>query len=152
MSASPLVFTYTNPSDAELSNILVNQPTSPLPGVSTIFLYDLQSPNLVLQGATLTGQAYINTTLPKAGETSYLVVQNNTVIASIGTNTIGTLTFVEQFQNPLTTSKDLKAGVSKLSSYISTASGIFANYLFGNVVRVNDNTTGLRTTSIYSAE
>ena len=152
MSASPLVFTFNNPKDAVLSNILEDASGSPLRGVSSVQLFTLQSPNIIVQNASLTGQVYTNAVLPKLGESSRLVVSNITIVASVGTNTIGSLTFVEQFQKPVTPDKSLIAGVSKLSTYVTSASGVFASYLFGNVIRVNDNKTGFRTVSIFSAE
>ena len=151
MSASPLLFTYNNPGSLKLNNIFVDASGSPLPGSSGTQLYILQSPNLNLQGVTLTLQGYTNIVIPTSTKTSptSLQVNNVTVIASIGTNTIGTISYSRQNQNPIPATYTLK--VPKISSYVSSASGIFVNYLFGNVITQTDATTGNRVISIYSA-
>jgi len=153
--ASPLVFTYNYPGSSLLENQLVNAPTSPLPGTSSTVLINLQSPNLVLQGVTLTIQGYNNRVDPASvSSPTSVTVQNNTIIASSGTNTLGTLSYIREFPNPVP-GKDprpIRTRVAKLSSLVTSASGIFANYLFGNVITVVDNTTYNRTISIYSAQ
>jgi hypothetical protein len=153
--ASPLVFTYNYPKSSELDNIFVNAPTSPLPGTSSTGLLSLQSPNLVLQGVTLTIQGYNNRVAPASVSSPTSVsVQNLTIIASSGTNTLGTLSYIREFPNPVPGKDPLlvRTRVAKLSSFVTSASGIFANYLFGNVITVVDNTTYNRTISIYSAQ
>lgn len=153
--ASPLVFTYNYPASLELDNNFVNAPTSPLPGTSSAIFLNLQSSNLILQGVTLTIQFYNNLVAPATTTSiSSLVVKNITIIASSGTNTIGTLSYVLQFQNPVDGSDPLLTStrVAKVSSFVTSASGIFANYLFGNVIQQSDVTTGNRTISIYSVE
>lgn len=151
--ASPLVFTYNVPGTSELDNQFVNAPTSPLPGLSTAFVTDLQSPNLVLQGVTLTFQFYGNNVTPATGAATSLRVDNiTTIIASSATNTLGTLSYVLQYQNPVSTTFPTGTKLAKTSSLVNAASGIFANYLFGNVITVYDNTTYSRTIYIYSAQ
>ena len=189
MPPSPLVFTYNNPKSVLLSDSLGAS------GNSTISVIDLQSPNLVLQGVTLTLQAYDNSVL--LNPSSSLLIENITVIASVGTDTLGTVSFVLQYPNPVppptpssslsmlkkeeendndidevtledsallpssspVTNKDDVSSfltsddtnVSKTSSYVGGASGIFVEYLFGNVIYQYNNTTGDRTISIYSS-
>ena len=154
MSASPLVFTYNYPGTSLLDNFLVDASGSPLPGDSKIVLNSCQSPNLNVQGITLTIQAYNNSVRPLQGATTSVKVVNITIIASSATNTIGTMSFPFQFQNPIPGNDPyiIRARVPKVSCYVNSASGIFANYLFGNVIQQFDNTTGNRTISIYSAE
>jgi hypothetical protein len=103
-----------------------------------------------VQGVTLTLQFYENLVTPSATAQTSLLVKNLTIIASSATNTLGTMSFVQQFQNPVQGSTLPR--VSKTSSLVNAASGIFASYLFGNVVTVYDFTTGGRTISIYSAQ
>ena len=158
MSASPLVFTYNIVDSRILGNIFVDASGSPLPGQSNASLFTLQSPNVNLHGITLTYQIYANLVKPVAGANTSLLMQNITIIASSATNTIGTLTYTQQYQNPAQGTDPLimRARVAKVSSFVNSASGIFANYLFGNVItqldNTNNNTTGNRTISIYSAE
>ena len=150
--ASPLVFTYNYPGTSVLDNIFVNSPTSPLPGTSDAVLINLQSPNIISQGVTLTIQ-FINNLAAPATTTSIrsLRVENITIIASSATNTLGTLSYVFQYQNPVPGSDPIlgRTRITKLASVVNSASGIFANYLFGNVITVFDNTTYNRTISIY---
>jgi hypothetical protein len=146
--SSPLVLTYNIPLDPVLVNIFEDASGSPLPGTSTASLISLQSPNINLQNTTLTLQYYDNLVTPLAGEKASLLVENLTVIASTATNTIGTLSWVQQYKNP---GSSTTTALVKTSSYVSAASGIFASYLFGNVISqyfVN----GDRILSIYSAE
>lgn len=192
MPPSPLVFTYNNPKSVLLSDSL---------GPSTsVSLIGLQSPNLVLQGVTLTLQTFDNTV--PLGASSNLLVENITVVASAGTDTLGTVSFVLQYPNPVlvvppssssiskeededndeatleevdtppesppsapvlapapptddevspsaVTSDD--TNVAKTSSYVGGASGIFVEYLFGNVIFQYSNNTGDRILSIYSS-
>ena len=155
MSASPLIVTFNYPTSLELDNNFVNAPTSPLPGTSAAILLNLQSPNFNVQNATLTIQFYNNLVAPATPTSvSSLVVKNITIIASSATNTIGTLSYVLQFQNPVNTTDPLLTStrVATVSSFVTSASGIFASYLFGNVIQQSDVTTGNRTISIYSAE
>jgi hypothetical protein len=151
--SSPLVFTYTYPVDAQLSNIFVDASGSPLPGTSTADLITLKSPNFNVQDATVTLQFYDNLVKPKTGEKSSLIVENVTVIASTTTNTIGTLSWVQQYQNTVPTSdKNVNTTtVAKVSSFVNSASGIFANYLFGNVI-FQFFANGERIINIYSSE
>jgi hypothetical protein len=151
MPASPIVFTYTYPGDEKLENYFENQPTSPLQGLSFTGLYTLQSPNIVIQGVTLTLQTWSNNAPPQTGATTFLQVGNVSIIASIGTNTIGTLAWTQQIQN-LVPGTDTTTRVTKVSSVVSAASGIFANYLFGNIIRQFDNSTNERIITIYSSE
>jgi len=153
MSTSPLVFAYSS-LPTELDNTFVNAPTSPLPGTSSASLANLQSSNLILQGVTFTIQFYNNLVTPATGETTSLTVKNLTIIASSGTNTIGTLSYVFQYQNPVPGSGTIttRTRIAKTSSLVNAASGIFANYLFGNVITVYNNSTFSRTISIYSAQ
>ena len=154
MSASPLVLVYNVPGTFVLHNYFVDASGSPLPGLSTVALFTVQSPNLVLQGVKLSLQLYSNNVTPEADAKTRLVVNNYTLIVSSATNTLGTLSWAEQYQNPVP-GKDpiiFRGRVAKLSTLINSASGIFANYLFGNVIRQLDNTTGKRTISIFSAE
>jgi len=153
MSASPLVLTYTYPGDSQLSNIFVDASGSPLPGTSTADLITLQSPNFNVQNATLTIQFYDNLVKPKTGQKASLIVENVTVIASTATNTIGTLSWVQQYQNPVPASDENvnTTTIAKVSSYVNAASGIFANYLFGNVI-FQFFETGDRIISIYSSQ
>ena len=153
--ASPLVFTYNYPGSSQLDNQFVNAPTSPLPGLSDAILINLQSPNLILQGVTLTLQYYDNYVAPASTTAiTSLEVDNITIIASFGTNTLGTLSYVFQHKNPVPGKDPLfgRTRLAKLSSLVTSASGIFATYLFGNVITVFDNTTSGRTISIYSAQ
>ena len=190
MPPSPLVFTYNNPKSVLLSDTLGTS------GSSTISVIDLQSPNLVLQGVTLTLQAFDNSVL--LNPSTSLLIENITVMASVGTDTLGTVAFVLQYPNPVpppTPSSSLSmlkkeeeehdndideitledsalvppsspvpreddvspfatsddTHVSKTSSYVGGASGIFVEYLFGNVIYQYNNTTGGRTISIYSS-
>jgi hypothetical protein len=157
MSASPLVLTYNIVDSRILGNIFVDASGSPLPGRSNASLFTLQSPNINLQGITLTYQIYANLVEPVAGANTSLGVSNSTLIASSATNTLGTLTWTQQIQNPVQGTDPLinRTRVAKISSYVNSASGIFANYLFGNVIFQYDNTNttgGNRTISIYSAE
>jgi len=154
MSASPLVFMHNIVDSRILGNIFVDASGSPLPGQSNASLLTLQSPNVNLQGSTLTLQVYGNEVKPQLGEQTSLRFTNNTIIASSATNTIGTLTYAQQYQNPVqgTDPLVLRVRVAKISSYVNSASGIFAKYLFGNVITQLDNSTGNRTISIYSAE
>ena len=154
MSASPLVFTYNYPLSSKLDNIFLDASGSPLPGTSTADLITLESANFIVQGATLTIQFYTNVAKPTTGQITSLYVNNVTIIASSGTNTIGTMSWSQQYLNPVPGTDPLvsKARVSKASSYVMSASGIFASYLFGNVIFVNDNERGGRTIYIYSAE
>jgi hypothetical protein len=187
MPPSPLVFTYNNPKSVLLSDSL---------GPSTsVSLIELESPNLVLQGVTLTLQTFDNTV--PLGASSNLLVENITVVASAGTDTLGTVSFVLQYPNPvlviptppLSSSSILKkeemkeeeendevtledsalevptpnevsspsavtsddTNVAKTSSYVGGASGIFVEYLFGNVIFQYTNSTGDRMLSIYSS-
>lgn len=154
MSVSPLVFTYNLVASRILGNIFEDASDSPLPGRSSSNLFILESPNINLQGITLTYQNYGNFVKPDADANKSLSVQNITIIASSGTNTIGTMTYNQQFENLVRGTDPLiiRTRVSKISTFVNSASGIFANYLFGNVVLQLDNTTNNRTISIYSAE
>jgi len=151
--ASPLVFTY-NESSKLLVNYFEDASGSSLPGVSGATLFTLQSPNLFIKGVTLTLQFYNNVVTPAPDANTSLQCGNVTIIASSGTNTLGTLSYSRQYQNPVAGKDPLlnKIRVSKVSSYVTLASGIFANYLFGNVITVSNATTGVRTISIYSSE
>jgi hypothetical protein len=159
MSASPLVFTYNIFDSRILGNIFVDGSGSPLPGTSNVTLNTLSCPNVNVQGITLTLQIYGNEVKPELGAQTSLRVANFTIIASSATNTLGTLTYTQQIQNPVRGNDPLiiRSRVAKISSYVNSASGIFANYLFGNVIFQYDNTnnkttSGNRTISIYSAE
>lgn len=153
MPSSPLVLTYNLSNDQELTNYFVNTESSPLPGTTDFSLYALQSPNLDLKNVLLTVQFNINQKKPLDNEKTSLIVVNVTVIASVDTNTLGTLSWTQQYLNPVPGNDPIitRARVSKVSSTVNSASGIFVNYLFGNVITVYDNSTGNRTIYIYSS-
>ena len=152
--ASPLVFTYNNPITKQLGNVFTDASGSPLPGAVGTTLYTLESPNINLQGLTLTLQYYNNVVRPVSGAKTSLFVANTTVLATSGTNTIGTLGWQQQYPNPVPGNDPLvlKGRIAKLSSTVDSATGIFVNYLFGNMITTLDSTTGDRKISIYSAE
>lgn len=152
--ASPLVFTYNNPKTKQLGNVFTDAPNSPLPGSIGTTLYTLESPYISVQGVTLTLQYYNNVVRPVSGAKTSLFVANSTVIATSGTNTIGTLGWQQQYPNPVPGNDPLvlKGRIAKLSSTIDSASGIFASYLYGNIITALDSTTGNRKISIYSAK
>ena len=151
--ASPIVFTYNNPRTNLINNYFENASKSPLPGLSTLTLYGLQSPNILVNGVKLTLQIYGNTVDPKDAATS-LKIENCTIIASSATNTLGTLSYVVQYQNPVPGSDPIlnRGRAANTPSYVNAASGIFSNYLFGNVIFQRDLSTKNRTISIYSTE
>lgn len=141
---STLSFTY-NLGAPELANRFVNQEDSPKPGLSTATLYNLQSPNLNIQGLTLTLQINNNIVTPPADANSSLLVYNGTIVVSTTTNTIGILTYTAEFQNPVP--RSILNGISrspKISTYVTSASGLLANYLFGNVIIQYDNRETVR--------
>jgi hypothetical protein len=151
--SSPLVFTYNIPGTLLLSNLFENRLSSPLPGASGVGLINLQSVNINLNGVTLTLQNYGNTVTPLPGATTSLQVYNETIIASYGSDTIGTLTWVQQYPNPVPSTESLvgKTRLTKLSSFINSATGIFSNYQLGNVITQFDNNTGKRIITIYAS-
>jgi hypothetical protein len=150
--SNSLLFTYNIPNTLLLSNLFENRSSSPLPGASGVGLIHLQSVNIDLNGVTLTLQNYGNTVTPLSGETTSLQVYNETIIASYGVDTIGTLTWIEQYQNPVPSTESLvgKTRLTKVSSYINSATGIFTNYQLGNVITQFDNNSGKRSITIYA--
>jgi len=102
MATSPLVFTYNNPGTNVLNHYLVNQPSSPLAGNSTVELYTVQSSSINLQGVTLTVQFYDTIVAPATpDQKTSLLVETATIIASTATDTLGTLSYGLQLQNPV---------------------------------------------------
>jgi len=154
MSASPLLLTYNYPGTSKLDNIFVDASGSPLPGTSGARLLILESPNFNVQGVTLTIQFYYNDVKPELGAQTSLVVENVTIIASSGTNTVGTMSYVFQYQDPVPGDDPLVARgrIPQISSVVNAASGLFQSYLSANVVTVYDNTTGNRTIYIFSTQ
>ena len=154
MSGSPIIFTYKYPGDQVLENYLQNRESSPLPGLSFIGVYKLKSENIHLPGVTLTLQTYSNNVTPPIGDTSFLQIGNVTIIASYGSNTIGTLSWQQQIENPLSVLDPslTTTRIGKVSSNVSSASGIFSSFLFGNVIRQFDNNTKERKIIIYASE
>ena len=152
--SSPLIFTYNYPGTSALDNIFLDASGSPLPGTSGARLLGLQSPNVTLQGVTLTIQFYYNDVTPLLGAKTSLVVENVTIIASSATNTVGTLSYVFQYQDRVPGDDPLVARgrIAQISSVVNAASGIFQSYLSGNVVIVYDNVTDGRTIYIFSTQ
>lgn len=150
MAGSPLIFTYNNPKTIRLKNVLKNDDHSIQPGTTLIEIYNILSPNINLQNAILTLQYISNSEEQQSN--SVLNIDNATLIASVENNVIGTLSYVLQYQNPTMDNEPvyIRARLSKLSSFVNSATGIFANYLFGNVIYILDNQSGERTISIYS--
>lgn len=152
MSKSPLIFTYNNPNSGIIDNNLEVDPNSPYPGISNISLYRLESQNLILNGVTLTIQFYANIAKSLLGQKTDLRIQTNTIVASTTSDTIGTLCYTRQYQNPLSDNDPIftRTRNTNTSSYISSASGIFSDYLFGNIIHQSDNSNGNRTIYVYS--
>jgi hypothetical protein len=149
---APLIFTYNVNTSILLNNILEINEKSVRPGVSSISLYKLDSKNIQLNGVVLTLQVYGNTVITSTEESkSNLFVNNFTILASEGTNTIGTLSWAQQIYNPFSSTIVNVSRVPKVSTYVQSASGIFSEYLFGNIIREYDNETGGRTLFIYSS-
>lgn len=149
----PLVLTYNVNTDGIVLNSLVISETSPKPGLtSNTGIITLQSPDFRLTGVVLTLQYYSNTAKPAPNASSFLKVDNINIIASQGTDTIGVMSYTAQFYNPVpTASQNPDIGrIKKISSYIQSASGIFSQYLFGNVILEYLNDTGDRIITIYS--
>ena len=152
MLASPLVFTYNDPKSQELGNIFKNAESSPEKGISGVSLYNLKSPHLNLPNVVLTFLVYSNIVIPKdpKAKTS-LEVESITIMATNTSNTIGILTYTLQYQNPiLSDTPTLKTLVPTTSSFVNSASGIFANYLKGNVITTYDGDN--RTINIFSVK
>jgi hypothetical protein len=149
-----LVFTYNADTSLLLANYLENDVKSPKAGLSAVSLYKLASPSLHLNGVTLTVQFYNNTTPVTEDAITILRIVNGTIVASQGTNTIGTLTFTQQHQNPIPDGSERRdiSLIPKQSTYVQSASGIFSRYLYGNVIRQYDIEGGNRIVTIFPPE
>ena len=158
MPVSPLVFTYNEPKSQELGNDFKNEVESPRKGLTSAFLYDLQSSNLNVSNLTLTLLIYSNVVIPKnpkngTNAKTSLEVESMTIVATSISNTVGILTYTLQYQNPYDSNNNPTTTtlIPKTSSFVNSASGIFVDYLLGNVITTYDSKTGERIISIYSA-
>jgi hypothetical protein len=141
MSASYLEFNWISPADELLNVCIENSILSPIPGNSGPGIFELQSPNINVEGVTLTILFFgneINPSLPPV--INGLTVLNVTISASTTTNVIGTLCFDYQISNTAT--------VKTKTSIVTSASGMFASYLYGNAIRTDEN-TGKRSIRIF---
>ena len=149
---SPITLTYNFNKSNIMFNYLLNQPTSPNPGVSATAIYQLQSPDSFLQGIDLTLFGIKNIAAPDPTITTQLFMYNNTINASDKNgNTLGTLVWNFIFANPVRKGNEpeVKFRRPELSSYVSSACGIFSSYLGGRVVVNIDNNTFDRTILVY---
>jgi len=152
MLGSPLVFTYNDPNSLELGSIFKITESSPRKGICGVSLYNLESPNLNLPNVILTLLVYSNVVIPKLPEAkTRLEVESITIMATNSSNTIGILTYTLQYQNPILSEEPtIKTQVPTTSSFVNSASGIFANYLKGNVITTYNGNN--RSINIFSSK
>ena len=141
MSASYLEFNWTFPTDQLLNIDIENSKISPLPGSSGPGIFELESPNINVRDVTLTILFFGNEVDPSRPPViNGLNALNVTITASTTTDVIGTLCFDYQISNTAT--------VKTKTSIVTSASGMFASYLYGNVIRTDED-SGKRTIRIF---
>ena len=119
-----LIFTY-NVNENILYNYFQNTGTSPNPGLSTDILIPLHSEQLFLPGLTLLYHSRQSVTTQEPP----LKTSNITITASVAANTIGEMNFTYTILDESITNK-----TPKVSTYITSCSGIFESFLQGNVI------------------
>jgi hypothetical protein len=133
-------------------NYLENNTTSPKAGLTNTSISQLQSPDTFLQGIDLALSGIINIAAPDPSITTQLYINNSTVTASDKNgNTLGTMSYQLTFANPVPTKDEpkIKYRVRQISSYVSSACGIFTSYNGGKVIINTDNITNNRTILVY---
>jgi len=133
-------------------NYLENNTTSPKAGLTDTSISQLQSSDSFLQGIDLTLSGIINIAAPDPSITTQLFINNSTVTASDKNgNTLGTMNYQLTFANPVPTKDEpkIKYRVRQLTSYVSSACGIFTSYNGGKVIINTDNITNNRTILVY---
>jgi len=149
---SPLSLSYNYNTSNIMFNNIENNTTSPKPGLTSTAIYQLQSPDSLLQGIDLTISNFVNVAAPDPTITTQLFVTNWTVTASDKNgNTLGTMSYQLTFANPVPTKDEpkIKYRVRQLTSQVSWACGIFSSYLGGRVVVNADNITNDRNILVY---
>jgi hypothetical protein len=129
-----LEFKWTSPADQLLNICIENTVQSSIPGFSGPGIFELTSPNISIQGVTLTIYFFgneVNPDVPPA--INGLIVENVSILASTSTDVIGTLCFDLQYSNT--------EAVTTLPSIVTSSSGIFTSYLLANVLTTYENTT-----------
>ena len=149
---SPITLTYNYYTSNIMFNYLENNTTSPKAGLTNTSISQLQSPDTFLQGIDLALSGIINIAAPDPSITTQLYINNSTVTASDKNgNTLGTMSYQLTFANPVPTKDEpkIKYRVRQISSYVSSACGIFTSYNGGKVIINTDNITNNRTILVY---
>ena len=149
---SPITLTYNYYTSNIMFNYLENNTTSPKAGLTSTAIFQLQSPDSFLQGIDLIDIEFFNIAAPDPTITTQLFIVNHTVTASDKNgNTLGTMSYQLTFANPVPTKDEpkIKYRVRQISSYVSSACGIFTSYNGGKVIINTDNITNNRTILVY---
>ena len=148
---SPFVFKYNFFTSNIFNNFLANTTASPNPGLSSIAIWRVVDSNLNITGVELTYQALINQLAVKPNLNTQLEVLSGTLIANKDTDILGSMSWQIAFANPVPSPGNTlnETRVKQVTANVDSASGIFAPYLNGKIVRVYDDVSGDRVNTIY---